>query len=270
MSTGLTLPTGPSALIVAHPGHELRLHGWLEQVRPLVFVLTDGSGSTRESRLTGTERVITAAGARRGPVFGRFADRQWYDAILRRDCGLFTTLADEIASALVREKVVAVVADAEEGYNSGHDLCRAIADSAVLLASRVSRRDISSFDFLLVGHPESTDGLPSVGLRLDEAALHRKLSAAREYSEMSLEVDSALRRFGLEAFRIERLRQVPPGGRSRQFDEGIFFYERFGETQVAAGLYTEVIRAREHVIPLVEALQRHGRAQTTCGRSSSC
>src|SRR5207302_1404403 len=31
-----------SALLVAHPGHELRVHGWLERERPLVFVLTDG------------------------------------------------------------------------------------------------------------------------------------------------------------------------------------------------------------------------------------
>src|SRR5262245_47381226 len=26
------------ALVIAHPGHELRVHGWLEQVRPRVFI----------------------------------------------------------------------------------------------------------------------------------------------------------------------------------------------------------------------------------------
>ena len=31
-------------LFVAHPGHELCVHGWLEIARPKVFVLTDGSG----------------------------------------------------------------------------------------------------------------------------------------------------------------------------------------------------------------------------------
>ena len=33
-----------AALIVAHPGHELRVHHWMELARPLVLVLTDGSG----------------------------------------------------------------------------------------------------------------------------------------------------------------------------------------------------------------------------------
>jgi hypothetical protein len=34
------------------------------------------------------------------------------------------------------------------------------------------------------------------------------------------------------------------------------FYERYGEQQVAAGLYTYVIRHREHLKPLADALRR--------------
>lgn len=37
-----TISSGRAALVVAHPGHELRVYGWLEQARPRVFVLTDG------------------------------------------------------------------------------------------------------------------------------------------------------------------------------------------------------------------------------------
>ena len=33
-----------AVLVVAHPGHELRVHGWLELARPTVCILTDGSG----------------------------------------------------------------------------------------------------------------------------------------------------------------------------------------------------------------------------------
>lgn len=255
------LPRGPSALIVAHPGHELRLHGWLEQARPLVFVLTDGSGSTRESRLAGTEGVLAAAGARRAPIFGLYSDRQWYDAILRRDSPLFIALSENIAATLVKEQVRVVVADAEEGYNSGHDLCRAVADAAVLLAQRASGRDIASFDFLLIGSPETTDGLPAVRLTLDDGALERKLRAARGYPEMASEVESALSRFGAEAFRIECLRSVSPDVTPTSSRDAPF-YEQFGEQQVAAGLYTDVIRAREHIAPLIEALHHHAHAGT--------
>jgi hypothetical protein len=36
------LPDGKAALVVAHPGHELRVFHWLRLARPCVFVLTDG------------------------------------------------------------------------------------------------------------------------------------------------------------------------------------------------------------------------------------
>jgi carbonic anhydrase/acetyltransferase-like protein (isoleucine patch superfamily) len=36
-----TFGDGKAAPVVAHPGHELCVYGWLEQARPLVFVLTD-------------------------------------------------------------------------------------------------------------------------------------------------------------------------------------------------------------------------------------
>ena len=35
---------GPPLLLHAHPGHELRLFGWMEQNHPTLFLMTDGSG----------------------------------------------------------------------------------------------------------------------------------------------------------------------------------------------------------------------------------
>src|SRR6184192_1679995 len=91
---------GPAALIVAHPGHELRVHGWMEHARPLVFVLTDGSGSRNEARLASTTRLLEQTGSRPGCVYGRFTDRQLYDVLLRSDHGLFLNLAAEISREL--------------------------------------------------------------------------------------------------------------------------------------------------------------------------
>ena len=42
-----------AALIVAHPGHELRVHHWMELARPLVLVL----GKTRGFRLLARAQV---------------------------------------------------------------------------------------------------------------------------------------------------------------------------------------------------------------------
>ena len=50
------------AVIISHPGHELRVHHWLEQAKPAVCVLTDGSGHTQRSRLDSTTGVLSGAG----------------------------------------------------------------------------------------------------------------------------------------------------------------------------------------------------------------
>ena len=46
-----------AALVVAHPGHELRVHGWLEVARPVVCVSTDGSGHGALAVLHGSRTV---------------------------------------------------------------------------------------------------------------------------------------------------------------------------------------------------------------------
>jgi hypothetical protein len=140
-------------LIVAHPGHELRVHSWLVETRPLVCVLTDGSGRTGRSRLDSTTVVLVAAGAVPGPVYGEMSDVELYTAALDHDHSRFTHVVDELASMLLREQIERVVGDAEEGYNPGHDICRLIIDAAVRLANLTGRRRIANYDFTLVAPP---------------------------------------------------------------------------------------------------------------------
>ena len=70
------LPDGNAALIIGHPGHELRIHHWLESARPLTFVLTDGSGRGLESRLPSTRLVLERAGAKPASIFGPWTDAE--------------------------------------------------------------------------------------------------------------------------------------------------------------------------------------------------
>src|SRR5262245_41002456 len=44
--------------LFAHPGHELRVHHFLEQAAPTVAVLTDGSGSTGQPRLDESRELL--------------------------------------------------------------------------------------------------------------------------------------------------------------------------------------------------------------------
>lgn len=248
-----------AALVIAHPGHELRVHGWLEQARPLVFILTDGSGHTGRGRLASTTTVLSRAGARRGSIYGRLADRLLYRALLDRDDDLFAALVEELTEALAAAEIELAVGDAVEGFNPGHDVCRLLLNAAVSrLAAR--GRTIRNYEFPLDAAPDAESLPPSAGepLRFDlgPEALARKLAASRGYPEMAYEVDKALAAHGVAAFRTEVLRPV-----DYSFDvAGRFaqppYYETYGEGQVEKGIYREVLRFREHFAPLALELQR--------------
>lgn len=266
---GSAAPTAPerwksAVLVVGHPGHELRVHAWMEIARPMVCVLTDGSGHTGEGRLASTTRVLARTGAQPGPIYGRMSDRAIYHAILEHDLALFCRLADELADAIVARGAGCVVGDAAEGYNPSHDVCRLVIDAAVRLASRTRGAPIENLDFLLVGSPDAGhgDGADggddgSVRLALTDDALSRKLASAHQYPELAGEVASALERYGVAPFRHERLRAVDPDDRLAWRSDETPFYERHGERRVAEGVYDRVLRFREHVVPVAEALWSH-------------
>ncbi len=238
-------------LVIAHPGHELRVHGWLEQARPRVLVLTDGSGRSDTIRLPATARVVERAGAVPGDVFGRFRDRELYAAILDGDLALFRTLARAIAESL--DDADYVVADAAEGYNPAHDVCRVLVDAAVARVRRRRGRPLASFGFPLVGPPVATaPRTRDLDVRLDDDAFGRKLAAARDYVALEGEVRDALAGAGPDAFRREVLRHVD--GAATTLAGDVPFYERHGERRVAEGAYARVLRRDEHVLPIAEAL----------------
>ena len=250
--------SAPSALIIAHPGHELRLHGWVARVKPAVFVLTDGSGHTGKSRLDSTTATLNEVGAEPGCIYGRLTDKALYAAVLDHNFEVFIELTEELARALVRNRVACVAGDAMEGYNPSHDICRVIANAAVKLASRASGHEIGNFDFLLAGRPDSCPGGSrdsAVCLHLDSQELNHKLAAARRYTELFTDVNEALGRWGEESFQTECLR--PAGDGDEQGLEVPPFYEGYGEKQVENGYYASVLRYREHFLPVAEAIRRH-------------
>lgn len=251
-----------AALVIAHPGHELRVFGWLERERPEVFVLTDGSGSTGQSRVSSTVEVLRCAGARPGSVFGRFSDRELYEVILDGRIEVLSGLARELADALIERGVETVAADAIEGFNPSHDICRLLTDAAVALARGRTGRAITAYDFLLEGRPDAVSANESSGvlrLELEDGALARKLAAARSYPEMAYEVERAVERHGAGTFRVECLRPADPEVDVETLVEEPPYYETYGEQQVEAGRYPRVLRFREHFLPLARALRELGR-----------
>src|SRR5438128_9953153 len=149
-----TIPDTRAALVIAHPGHELLVHGWLELMRPLVFVLTDGSGRTNQSRLESTTEIVNQTGAKLGCIYGRLSDRAAYAAILDREFDLFIRLAKELAEAFIAERIDYVAGDAAEGYSPTHDVCRLIIKAAVKIAYQRTGQRVATFEFALVRPPD--------------------------------------------------------------------------------------------------------------------
>jgi len=249
-----------SALIIGHPGHELRVLGWVRAVKPLVAILTDGSGADGVPRIGQTTRLLDGALARRSAVYGVATDREMYRAILEQDLDYFVALAGRLADELCEHQIEWVAGDAIEGYNPTHDVCSVLIDRAVRLASARMGIDIQHRAFPLVGAPRT--GPPAVDreyLQLATCELALKLADIRSYARSAggalvTEVDELLQRFGEKAFSEEAFERVDVAGALAAFEEERPFYETYGEQQVAAGTYRFVIRYREHFEPIVRAL----------------
>src|SRR5712672_767415 len=96
-------------LIIAHPGHELLLHGWISRNKPVVHVLTDGAAHSSGTRLGRTAELLRDLGARSGTIFGRLSDREAYAMIMERNTALLLSLVAELAAELERDQPAIIV-----------------------------------------------------------------------------------------------------------------------------------------------------------------
>lgn len=267
--TGATL--GRAALVVAHPGHELNLMGWLTMAQPSVFVMTDGSGQLGRSRLHSTTRVLLRSGARPGSIYGHLSDHEVYEAMLSRDVDLFLRLTIELADWICLDGVDYVVADSAEGYNPAHDVCRLIVGGAVELAARI-RGPIGNYEYVIAG-PRDDCGAGrcrgAIRLELDDETLERKIAAARGYPELAGEVESAMQRHGIESFRHECLHPVETRKSWAPEGNSVASYEIHGRSRVAAGKYRRPVTYADHIAPLQADLWEavHGSTRVGVGTS---
>lgn len=233
-----------SHLFIAHPGHEILLHGWISRERPVVHVLTDGSDTLR---LEATRQTLRRLGAPAGAIFGRLSDREAYRLILEQNVAMLLALAEDLASELRRDRPAVVVHDAAERYNPVHDLCRLIVGAAIVMADV----DPKQYEYAVVNHPETSGATTTIDL--SDAEYAAKMARASEATAELSDISGLLSQHGAGAYRRESFSLVddwtaidvetPP------------LYERYGEERVASGRYTQVIRQREHMLPLRDALR---------------
>lgn len=266
-------------MIVAHPSHGNRLHGWLEAVSPRVYILTDGSGLSGTPVIAEAAAYVEQVGAKPGSVFGRFTDLALYGAILNQDIELFCDLTDELADEIIEKQFDYVVGDAMEGYSPVHDVCRIVVDCAIE-AARKRGRAVRSYDYAMFELPDScSDDVRdrSILLSLDDEVFKRKIDATRKhYPKLVEELEAAIRvdgsgslkdyldsigqtassvGAGLDMYRTECLRPVTDSATPDW--SGRPFYEGRNEALVQAGHFDRAIKFRDHLRPLATALRAH-------------
>jgi hypothetical protein len=247
-------PKDRPLLVVAHPGHELRLFGWLSEAKPDVLVLTDGSGHGDVSRIESTRELLVKSGAHAGSLFGVYTDRQIYRAMLQRDTALFLDMAARLTEIVCVGGYRMVVADPFEGYNPTHDLCRLLVNVAVLVARQKFGCIVRNYEYPLTELSNfSLDSLATMN-RLSAADQLRKRAAAAAYLELTNEVTIAVRLQGDRAFAEEVVREVFCDSLSVVPEIRAPFYETYGERQRALGRYTDVIRYADHFLPIIQAV----------------
>lgn len=247
-----------AALLVAHPGHELRVHGWMSSVRPRVFVLTDGSGRAGVARIARSRAVVRAAGAAPGALFGCLTDRELYEALRARKTDLFLQLTRELADQLVALSPATVVVDALEGAILAHDVLHLCTRVALARAAARSVRPVLLV-FSLMDHPWRVAGSsgPALRIELDAEARARKETALRGYAEIRAEVQAHRAVWGDAVLGTEVLREAEPldAALARLADAAQpCAWERHGEALVRAGVYATSIRRGEHLLPLLDGL----------------
>jgi len=244
-------------LLIAHPGHELRLFGWLRREQPLIVIVTDGSGSTGVSRVDLSERVVECTGGEI-VVAGHFREPDLYERILCGDHAPLKAFATRLGEIAASANVSRSVCDASEGYHPAHDLCLPLALAAV----RSARISPEIREYAVIGDPRMGRQIEgNVAMTLDDATWREKIACSRRYatdsgSVLEQEVRYMFDTFGEEAFRHEVLQ--PAGRITAQLEHGQRYYERRGEQQVAAGRYQRVLRHAEHMRPIEAGLSAAG------------
>ena len=265
------MPDERSLLVISHPGHELRLYGWIDQAQPLICILTDGSGGDSKPRLDKTLDILHTLGSKTGPIFGEFSDRGIYEEILHHRFDLFDILCERLARLIIARDIDTVVSDAMEGYNPTHDLCEVLTQVAVAIANGGRNGATRHYTFPLMGDPRQPPvGGPGVKtprattchtIELTPVRFKHKLEMIRSYADsaggkLREEVKEAFRTYGEYAFTREYLFIAAEQREVLEPDmtQAKPFYETYGEKQVAAGRYPCVIRFRQHIAPIMDRL----------------
>lgn len=235
-----------SAFFMAHPGHELRLHGWVSREKPICMILTTGSRSGSDiARLQASVDVIQNAGGRCSDRFETVLDRDLYNCILAGDASPLRRRKEILADILVTNRTERLVIDGWQLYSASHDLAHVVGRLAADEASRRLSCKIEVLQYDVVPAQLAGQASTSSSVRriiLSDSELTAKLAAVNSYPGIEFELIELRQIENEDHARTEAL-FVPPRFEDilRPPDEAPK-YESYGEARQSKGIYKDVIR----------------------------
>lgn len=199
------LPSGNWALSIAHPGHELRLHGFLELARPFTFILTDNAEAKGQDLMWDSIKAIARAtqqglkihpAALKSPLYRKalkvslkkgkdvkehIKDGEIQYEVANHRIDFFRYYLDYMVENLLKFDITHLLCDASEDYHLTHEVVRMVAELAVTRIKNTHGIDIELYEYAL--HRPYNHSLTEecVHLQLDEGMLERKLEAIATY-----------------------------------------------------------------------------------------
>jgi hypothetical protein len=245
-----------TALIIGHPGHELRAYAYIKKYKPDVFILTDGSGSSNFSRIHQSIKLLDSLGAKFQNSIKVFTDKELYNIVLEQNLSEISTYMESLKDIVIKNEYDVIVGDALEGFNPTHDICRYLINGILsAISSDDNSKTILNYDFVLDSAPNNVsihDNVGGVSLKLSEEEFCMKMEAAMNYPELKYEVETAINKYGKEVFLWESFGKVSDLNEISNWNTLKPYYEEYGETRVKEGSYSTIITFEKHIKPIAE------------------
>jgi hypothetical protein len=244
-----------TALIIGHPGHELRAYAFIKKYKPDVFILTDGSGSNNSARIHQSIKLLDSLGAKFQDSIKRFTDKELYNIVLKQDLSEILTYMNNLKDLIIKNQYDVIVGDALEGFNPTHDICRYLINGIIGDIAANNSKTILNYDFVLDSAPNNIstdDNIGGLSLKLSDEEFQMKLNAAMNYPELKYEVDIAIKKYGKEVFLWELFSKVSDLNQISNWSATKPYYEEFGEKRVNEGSYSTIITFEKHIKPIAE------------------
>ena len=287
-----TLPEGKAALSISQAGHEIALHGFLDKAKPYIFIMTDGSGKNRGSRMAWMHKYFMSIYPEntkdmynilvQGNLKGE--DRyikgwQVFQEIILKQVAFFAHYAGTVAEGLVRHKIDYIVTEAIEGNDPLQDFCAIVTEVAVKLVEEKTAKKIDIYQYHVTEKFDKNINDDSIRIELSDESYNAKIKAIANYHESIFEEFKA--NIGMDVNSILKMKEMPRGileveNVLKSMDATYFkeeyispyqyvdfnnndnkpAYETNGEKALAEGLPTQVITYDSHIKLLKEVLEK--------------